>query len=110
MTKCKRTAAKYLSDLAKNKDICQQLNMTDVESMKDSGYKVEGDHSVCKYLVGYANSVNAPSSWAKVFEYTCLMVAPLYGLGYCERTVAKYMGDFKTNPDQFCSELNLVDV
>lgn len=111
--KCKKTSGKYLQDLANKpkNDFCQEVNLIDVETMGPSGGSKQGDYSVCKYLVSYANSIKAPASWKSKLFTVCSMIDPLYPIGYCEKTVYKYFNEFVADsPDKFCSDLNLIDV
>lgn len=117
LIKCNRTVGEYFNVIANKStlDFCKQANITNVESKKSSFARVQGDYSVCKYLVGYANSVGAPSKWLNSINWYCYYYSNYNGTTdraeKCEKTVAKHLSDFqKQSPEQFCSEHNLIDI
>lgn len=110
--KCESTAGKYLEDLGKISELefCKKLNLVDADIQHHSGHKVEGDHSVCNFLVGFANWLGYPIFWPYQFRDYCSKLDSVYGFGLCEVTVYKNMRDFQVNPGKFCRDHNLVDV
>lgn len=113
VAKCKKTVAKYIDDIASQAPVsfCQEINLADDQTKQQLSRHVQGDYSVCKYLVGHAKSVGAPSQWLGPMQSSCAYFDPQERADQCEKTVAKYLDDIQNeSPEDFCADRNLVDV